>query len=222
MHGSPITSIPARKPVAEATASAAVVVAATDDGNSASRVTAPAGSAGALLAAALALPGVMPASALAQTAPDQGLIALKYVDYRDWQPGGDRIHVHSPSLYLLKPVSDSLAAEGSLVYDGISGASPLYHNTLSGASGKGGVTDYRTAGDVKLTNTSTAPRSASAPRSRPNAIIFLARFHWTSGYRATIAIVPTRSASAARATTSTARTASPKASTGALSTCCSA
>ena len=93
----------------------------------------------------------MPASALAQTAPDQGLIALKYVDYRDWQPGGDRIHVHSPSLYLRKPISDSLAAEGSLVYDGISGASPLYHNTLSGASGKGGVTDYRTAGDVKLT-----------------------------------------------------------------------
>ena len=59
--------------------------------------------------------------------------------------------MHSPSLYLLKPLSDSLAAEGSLVYDGISGASPLYHNTLSGASGKGGVTDYRTAGDVKLT-----------------------------------------------------------------------
>ena len=89
----------------------------------------------------------MPASALAQTAPDQGLIVLKYVDYRDWQPGGDRIHVHSPSLYLLKPLSDSLAAEGSLVYDSISGASPLYHNTLSGASGKGGVTDYRTAGN---------------------------------------------------------------------------
>jgi hypothetical protein len=107
--------------------------------------------AGALLAAALALPGVVPVSALAQTAPDQGLVALKYVDYRDWQPGADRIHVHSPSLYVLKPLSDSLAAEGSLVYDSISGASPLYHNTLSGASGKGGVTDYRTAGDVKIT-----------------------------------------------------------------------
>jgi len=126
-------------------------VAATDDEDNASRIAGPAGSAGALLAAALTLPGVMPACALAQTAPDQGLIALKYVDYRDWQPGGDRIHVHSPSLYLRKPISDSLAAEGSLVYDGISGASPLYHNTLSGASGKGGVTDYRTAGDVKLT-----------------------------------------------------------------------
>lgn len=109
------------------------------------------GPTGALLAAALALPGVIPASALAQAAPDQGLIALKYLDYRDWQPGADRIHVHSPSLYALKPLSDSLAAEGSLVYDSISGASPLYHNTLSGASGKGGVVDYRTAGDVKVT-----------------------------------------------------------------------
>ena len=126
-------------------------MAATESEDTGPRVTPPAGPAGALLAAALALPGVTPALALAQTAPDQGLFALKYVDYRDWQPGADRIHVHSPSLYLLKPLSDSLAAEGSLVYDGISGASPLHHNTLSGASGKGGVTDYRTAGDVKLT-----------------------------------------------------------------------
>lgn len=105
----------------------------------------------ALLAAALALPGVVPCVAIAQTAPDQGLFAVRYLDYRDWQPGADRIHVHSPSFYLLKPISDSLAAEGSLVYDGISGASPLHHNALSGASGKGGVTDYRTAGDLKLT-----------------------------------------------------------------------
>ena len=129
--------------------SVAAAVAATEGARTAPR--APVQGAGALLAAALALPGVMPAAVLAQTAPDQGVVALKYVDYRDWQPGADRIHVHSPSLYLLKPLSDSLAVEGSLIYDGISGASPLYHNTLSGASGKGGVTDYRTAADVKLT-----------------------------------------------------------------------
>jgi hypothetical protein len=45
---------------------------------------------GALLAAALALPGILPATALAQLAPDPGLIELKYLDYRDWQPGADR------------------------------------------------------------------------------------------------------------------------------------
>ena len=39
--------------------------------------------AAALLAAALALPGVMPASAVAQTAPDQGVVAMRYFDYRD-------------------------------------------------------------------------------------------------------------------------------------------
>jgi hypothetical protein len=53
-------------------------------------------------------------------------------------------------MYVLKPLSDTLVAEGSLVYDSMSGASPLYYNALSGASGLG-VTDYRTAGDVKMT-----------------------------------------------------------------------
>ena len=107
-------------------------------------------STGALLAAALALPGILPATALAQMTPDPGLIELKYLDYRDWQPGADRIRVHTPSFFGRKPLSDSLQAEGSIVYDSISGASPLFHNTLSGAS-RLGVTDYRTAGDAKLT-----------------------------------------------------------------------
>jgi hypothetical protein len=131
----------------------AVAVAATEASLNAATPTAAAkknNSTGALLAAALALPGILPATALAQLAPDPGLIALKYLDYRDWQPGGDRIRVRSPSFYARKPLSDSLQAEGSIVYDSISGASPLYHNTLSGAS-RLGVTDYRTAGNAKLT-----------------------------------------------------------------------
>ena len=69
---------------------------------------------------------------------------------RDWQPGGRRMRVDNPGFYLLKPLSDTLVIEGSLVYDGMSGASPLFFNALSGASGEG-VKDYRTAGDVKLT-----------------------------------------------------------------------
>ncbi|MBA3508009.1 MAG: DUF3570 domain-containing protein [Betaproteobacteria bacterium] len=109
-----------------------------------------ANSAGALVAAALALPGVMPATAAAEVAPDQAVVEFKYFDYRDWQPGADRMRVISPGLYLLKPLSGSLAIEGTLVYDSMSGASPLFFNTLSGASGEG-VKDYRTAGDVRLT-----------------------------------------------------------------------
>jgi Protein of unknown function (DUF3570) len=110
--------------------------------------------AGAFLAAALALPGILPALwaplARAEMTPDAGQIALKYLDYRDWQPGADRMRVKSPSLYVLKPIGDALAVEGTLVYDGISGASPRYHDALSGASGIG-ITEYRTAGDVKFT-----------------------------------------------------------------------
>lgn len=104
----------------------------------------------ALIVAALALPGILPVAARAQSAPDEGVVALRYYDYRDWQPGADRIAVKSPYLYALVPLSDSLVVEGSLVYDSVSGASPLFHDTLSGASGKG-IGDYRKAGDVKVT-----------------------------------------------------------------------
>jgi hypothetical protein len=104
----------------------------------------------ALLAAALALPGIVPAEARAQTPPESGFVQFRYVDYQDWQPGARRMQVDNPGLFVVKPLGDAFAIEGSIVYDGMSGASPLFHDTLSGASGEG-VRDYRTAGDVKLT-----------------------------------------------------------------------
>jgi hypothetical protein len=130
-------------------------VAATEDGATPARprrsANANAGDrSAALVAAALALPGMLPGTALAQSAPDEGVVALRYYDYRDWQAGADRMSVKSPSLYALVPLSDSLTVEGSLVYDSVSGASPLYHDTLSGASGRG-IGDYRSAADAKLT-----------------------------------------------------------------------
>ena len=103
--------------------------------------------ASALLAAALALPGMLPATAVAQSAPDQGVLQLLYLNYRDWQPGQARMKVESPSFYALYPVSDTLVVEGALVYEAMTGASPSFYNTLSGAS----IGDYRTAGDVKVT-----------------------------------------------------------------------
>ena len=102
------------------------------------------------MAAALALPGVVPAGAAAQSIPDEGRGELRYLDYRDWQSGADRMRVKSPSFHVMKPFAGTWIAEGGLVYDGMSGASPRFHNTLSGASGEG-VRDYRTAGDVKVT-----------------------------------------------------------------------
>ena len=150
-------SIRARKVRPAGVPSAAVDVAATEDrpqDRSASAGADPKLAGGdrtaALVAAALALPGIVPASVHAQAAPDEGMVALRYFDYRDWQPGASRMSVRSPSLYARVPLSDAWMLEGSLVYDSMSGASPLYHDTLSGASGLG-VTDYRTAGDLKVT-----------------------------------------------------------------------
>jgi hypothetical protein len=104
----------------------------------------------ALIAAALALPGILPSTATAQAAPDERVVALRYYDYRDWQSGGSRMTVRSPTLYAMLPLSEGSTLEGSVTHDTMSGASPLFHNTLSGASGLG-VTDYRTAGDFKYT-----------------------------------------------------------------------
>ena len=55
--------------------------------------------------------------------------------------------VDAPAFYALMPHRRSLVVEGGMVYDAMSGASPLYFNTLSGAS----IFDYRTAGDIKVT-----------------------------------------------------------------------
>ena len=119
-----------------ATAWAEVAVAATD-----SRL-------GGVLAAALLLPGVM-APARAETAPEQGVVEVKLSNYRDWQPGLDRVKVDAPSVYALVPLDAHWSLEGSAVNDAVSGASPRYHSAVSGASK---MDDSRTAGDLKLTH----------------------------------------------------------------------
>ena len=127
-----------------ATASAGVAVAATD-----SR-THRADKAGAIIAAALALPGVMaPLKAFAENAPEHGEVAVKYLQYKDSQPGLERIKVTAPSIYVLAPLSPKWAVEGSLVSDSVSGATPRYHTAISGATPR--MTDERLAGDVKVT-----------------------------------------------------------------------
>ena len=110
------------------------------------------GLAGSIVAAALALPGVIatvvPATAMAEQAPEQGVVALKYLNYRESQPGLKRIAVDAPSLYLLAPIGAHWSLEGSAVHDDVSGASPRYYSDVSGASVK---RDQRNAGDLKVT-----------------------------------------------------------------------
>lgn len=99
---------------------------------------------GAILAAALALPGVV----AAEGAPTEGLVAFKYLWYHDQQPGLSRVTVNSPSVYTLLPVGPSWSVEGTVVVDAISGATPRYHTAVSGASE---MSDTRYATDVRLT-----------------------------------------------------------------------
>jgi hypothetical protein len=102
---------------------------------------------GAILLAALALPGLA-GVAHADTAPDQGTIELKDLNYRDWQPGLDRITVHSPSVDVMAPIAGVWSLEGSVVSDSISGATPRYHTAVSGATT---MADHRVAEDLSLT-----------------------------------------------------------------------
>lgn len=104
----------------------------------------------ALLAAALALPGLTASIAHGELPPEEASITAKYLDYHDWQPGASRMAIRSPAFLLVTPVGENYGLDASYVADSISGASPLYHSTLSGASGKG-IRDYRKAGDAKLT-----------------------------------------------------------------------
>lgn len=105
---------------------------------------APSGFGCAILAAALALPGV----ALADTAPEKGQIAFKYLDYQDRQPGMDRVKVHAPAVSLLLPLAGDWSLEAGLMLDSLSGASPRYHTAISGASN---MEDERRAADLKVT-----------------------------------------------------------------------
>jgi len=106
---------------------------------------------GGLLAAALALPGLAATLPVAAEAPPAaGDVALHFAHYQDFQPGADRIRVNTPSLFVLLPIAEQWALRANVVVDAVSGASPLFHNAVSGASGKG-IGDIRRAQDAELT-----------------------------------------------------------------------
>lgn len=94
--------------------------------NSRKKPTLPKGAVGAaLLSAAMALPGVRMAQA--ESAPERGQVSFKYLDYRESQPGADRVKVRAPAVMFLAPLSGEWSVTGSSIYDAISGASPAYH-----------------------------------------------------------------------------------------------
>lgn len=118
--------------------------------------------AGSVLRASLLLPGLAALSALAplsagaENAPEKTTIAVKYGDYKDWQPGWDRVKVKAPQLYVQAPIAGEWAVEGTLVGDSVSGATPRWYTERSGATQH--MKDYRRAGDLKVTR--YLPRAA--------------------------------------------------------------
>ena len=101
---------------------------------------------GAIVAAALSLPGL---GVHAESAPERAEVALRYLSYQDAQPGLKRIRVKAPSLYLLTPLGSRWSLEASAVSDQVSGATPRYHSATSGATPR--MSDERHAADVKVT-----------------------------------------------------------------------
>lgn len=99
----------------------------------------------ALLTAALCLP--LAPLAQAESQPERGSITLKYLDYKDSQPGWNRIWVHAPSVAVLAPVGENWSVAGSLVSDVLSGASPAYHAEPNPFK----IHEHRKAGDFTVT-----------------------------------------------------------------------
>lgn len=101
----------------------------------------------ALLLAACALPGLLPA-AHAEVIPEYATISAKLLSYHQKQPDGNLSNtgsVVSPSMYLALPVAGQWLIEGSITNDKVSGASPRFHTT-----GASQMSDNRTAGDIRI------------------------------------------------------------------------
>jgi len=120
---------------------------------------------GSVVMAALALHGgVATTDARAETAPEHGVIALRYLHYKDQQDvkvqypdynGSEpskfkRITAKSPSVYVMAPIGSDWTLEASAVLDDVSGATPRYYSDVSGATPAPGMKDKRKAGDVRV------------------------------------------------------------------------
>jgi hypothetical protein len=99
----------------------------------------------ALFAAALALPSYH--AAFAEATPEHGSVAFKYLNYKESQPGADRMSVNAYTTSVMMPFAEKWSINASYTYDLVSGASPIEHDTLSGAS----ISEHRNAADFSLT-----------------------------------------------------------------------
>ena len=105
----------------------------------------------ALFAAAMTLP--FSNAAFAEAAPEKGIVAFKYLNYKESQPvSEDRMSVNAYTVSAMAPIAGKWSISTSYTYDSVTGASPQYHDyldpeTLSGAS----IREQRDAGDLSVT-----------------------------------------------------------------------
>jgi len=103
----------------------------------------------ALLTGAAAIPTLMPSATCHAIGPSESTEArVEFFSYREWQGSDEnRMRINAPMAWLRTPLGTHAEIEGSFVLDSVSGASPLYHDSLSGASGRG-IEDQRIATDL--------------------------------------------------------------------------
>lgn len=105
----------------------------------------------ALLTAAASFNGLATSPIVfAESQPIKNELRFGFFSYEDWQSSEDRMRIYSPMIWIKSPVAERASLEAGFVLDTTSGASPIYHDTLSGASGKG-IKDRRSAGDLTFT-----------------------------------------------------------------------
>jgi Protein of unknown function (DUF3570) len=74
---------------------------------------------------------------------------VRYMHYTEHQSDGtERMTIKAPMALIRTKPADDLSVEGIFTYDGISGASPNYLDSVSGASGKG-IEDKRYEGQLR-------------------------------------------------------------------------
>lgn len=71
--------------------------------------------------------GLLAPTAQANTPPERAQVQFKALDYRERQPGANRVDVQAATVALYAPVGESAALLISQTVDAISGASPAYH-----------------------------------------------------------------------------------------------
>ncbi|NBU50809.1 MAG: DUF3570 domain-containing protein [Betaproteobacteria bacterium] len=71
--------------------------------------------------------GLLGTAVQASTPPERAEVQFKALDYRERQPGANRVDVQAATMSLYTPVGERAALLVSQTVDAISGASPLYH-----------------------------------------------------------------------------------------------